>query len=157
MDHSDIFFDTFLIKREKTPQHGVWEVCIGVISEGCPSVTSDEHIPWVWFWCCIHFLNELYDGTSHQVRFIDSKLGADGGHIFFDCVRHSKTSLVLVFDHRHFLSSFWIWLIILLTVSRIRFSLGLLFRGFLLKPHRGLKSGSFWLFFIKFTPVYQSL
>ena len=50
---------------------------------------SDEHIPWVWFWCCIHFLNELYNCFSHQIWFINFMFCTNGGHIFFDGVRHS--------------------------------------------------------------------
>ena len=62
-----------------------------------------------------------------------------------------------MFGHRQFLSSFWILEITLFTVSRIRSSLDLLVRGFFVRPHRDLKSGSCWSFFIGFTPVQQSL
>ena len=57
----------------------------------------------------------------------------------------------------HFLSSFWIREIIRFTVSTILSSFGLLVRGFLFRPNRGLKSGSRWSFFIGYSPVEQSL
>jgi hypothetical protein len=61
-----------------------------------------------------------------------------------------------MFGHRHFLSSFWILVIIRLTVSRILSSLGLLDEGFFFRPHRGLVSGFRWSFFIGTSPVSQS-
>ena len=62
-----------------------------------------------------------------------------------------------MFGHRQFLSSFWIRWIIRFTVSIILSSFGLWVRGFLLRPHGGLKSGSCWSLFIWCTPVHQSL
>ena len=62
-----------------------------------------------------------------------------------------------MFRHRQFLSSFWILEITRFTVSSIRSSFDLLVRGLDFRPHRGLRSGSDWLFFIGFTPVQQSL
>jgi hypothetical protein len=62
-----------------------------------------------------------------------------------------------MFSHRQFLSSFWILEITRFTVSSIRSSLGLLVRGLDFRPHRSLVSGSDWLFFMRFTPVQQSL
>ena len=44
-----------------------------------------------------------------------------------------------------------------LTVSRIRFSFDLLDRGFFVRPHKGLSSGSCCSFFIGYPPVMQSL
>ena len=118
--------------------------------------SSDEHIPWVRFWCVVHFLNELSDGTSHEVWFIDFMFSAYGVHVFFKCLGHTQACLVRVFLHRQFLSSFWILVTIRLTISSIRSSLGLLVSGIFFRPHRGLVSGFDWLFFIGFTPVQQS-
>ena len=81
----------------------------------------------------------------------------DGGHLVFEKDRESKTGLVVVFLHMKFLSSFWIREIIRFTVSTILSSFGLLVRGFLFRPHGGLKSGSRWSFFIGYSPVEQSL
>ena len=39
----------------------------GVLSEGCPSVTSDEHIPRILIWVLLDVSDELHDGTSHEV------------------------------------------------------------------------------------------
>ena len=44
-----------------------------------------------------------------------------------------------------------------LTVSRMRFSFDLLDRGFFIRPHKGLSSGSCWSFFMGYPPVQQSL
>ena len=63
----------------------------------------------------------------------------------------------MVFGHRQFLSSFWILVIIRLTVSRILSSLGLSVRVLFVRPHKGLVSGSRWSFFIGYSPVQQSL
>jgi hypothetical protein len=101
--------------------------------------------------------DELYDGASHEVRFVDLVSVTDGGHIFLEGQWHPQAGLVGVFGHRHFLSSFWILVIIRLTVSRIRFSFDLLDRGFFVRPHKGLSSGSCWSFFIGYSPVQQSL
>ena len=62
-----------------------------------------------------------------------------------------------MFGHRQFLSSFWILVIIRLTVFSILSSLGLLDRGFVFRPHKDLESGSRWSFFIGSSPVQQSL
>ena len=128
-----------------------------VVSEGYPSITSDEHLTWILIWVLLDVGDELHDGTSHEVRFIDLVSVTDGGHVFLEGQRHPQAGLVRVFGHRHFLSSFWILAIIRLTVSRIRFSFDLLVRGLFVRPHKGLVSGSCWLFFIGFTPVQQSL
>ena len=62
-----------------------------------------------------------------------------------------------MFDHMHFLSSFWIRWITRFTVSRILSSFGLLDGIFFFRPHKGLRSGSCWSFFIGYSPVQQSL
>ena len=80
-----------------------------------------------------------------------------GGHVFLEGQRHPQAGLIGVFCHRQFLSSFWILVIIRLTVSRIRFSFDLLDRGLFVRPHKGLVSGSRWSFFIGSSPVSQSL
>ena len=88
---------------------------------------------------------------------VDLILVTDGGDLFLQNIWKSQTSLVWVFLHRYFLSSFWILETIRLTVSRMRFSFGLLDRDFFFRPHRVLVSGFRWSFFIGFTPVQQSL
>ena len=100
--------------------------------------------------------NELHNGTSHEVTLINSISVTDGGHIFLEGQRHPQAGLIWMFGHRQFLSSFWILVISLFTVSSIRSSLGLLVRGIFVRPHRGLVSGFDWSFFIGFTPVKQS-
>jgi hypothetical protein len=102
-------------------------------------------------------LDELHDGTSHEVTLVDLVSVTDGGHVFLEGQRHPQASLVGVFGHRQFLSSFWILVIIRLTVSRMRFSFDLLDRGFFVRPHKGLSSGFRWSFFIGYSPVMQSL
>ena len=100
--------------------------------------------------------DELHDGTSHEVTLIDTISVTDGGHVFLEGQRHPQTSLVGMFGHRQFLSSFWILVTIRVTVSSIRSSLGLLVRGIFFRPHMVLVSGSCWLFFIEQSPVQQS-
>jgi len=127
-----------------------------VISEGCPSVTSEKHMTWGLIGVPLDVSDELNDGTSHEVWFINLVSVTDGGHVFLEGQRHPQASLVWMFGHRQFLSSFWILEITRFTVSSIRSSLGLWVRGFFFRPHRVLVSGSCWLFFIGFTPVQQS-
>ena len=62
-----------------------------------------------------------------------------------------------MFDHRHFLSSFWIRETSRLTVSSILSFLGLLDGVLFLSPNRVLSLEFCWSFFIGFTPVQQSL
>jgi len=124
--------------------------------EGYPSVTSEKHMTWILIWVSLDVGDELHDGTSHEVWLIDLITVTDGGHVFLEGQRHSQASLVRMFGHRHFLSSFWILVIIRLTVSRILSSLGLLDEGFFFRPHRGLVSGFRWSFFIGYSPVSQS-
>ena len=50
-------------------------------------------------WVSFDVLNELDDCFTHQIRFIDLELVADGGHVFLEGQRHSQASLVRVFDH----------------------------------------------------------
>ena len=130
---------------------------MGVMSEGCPSVTSEKHMTWSMVWVLLDVSDELHNGTSHEVTLIDSISVTDGGHVFLEGQRHSQASLIWMFGHRQFLSSFWILEITRFTVSSIRSTLGLSVRGVFFRPHRGLVSGSCWSFFIGFTPVQQSL
>ena len=88
---------------------------------------------------------------------VDLILVADGGHLFLEDFWESQTGLVWVFLHKYFLSSFWILETIRLTVSRMRFFLGLLDRGFFFRPHKGVSSGSCWSFVMGYPPVQQSL
>ena len=81
----------------------------------------------------------------------------DGGHVLFEGQRHPQAGLVRVFGHRQFLSSFWILEITRFTVSSILSSLGLLVRGSFFIPHKDLRSGFDWSFFIGSSPVQQSL
>ena len=104
-------------------------------------------------WVSFDVLNELDDCFTHQVRFIDSILVADGGHVFLEGQRHSQASLVRVFDHRHFLSSFWILVITRFTVSRILSSLGLLDGVLFLSPNKVLSLEFSWSFVIGYSPV----
>ena len=69
--------------------------------------------------------DELHDGTSHEVTLINSISVTDGGHVFLEGQRHPQASLIWMFGHRQFLSSFWILEITRFTVSSIRSSLGL--------------------------------
>ena len=118
---------------------------------------SDEHQLPIIRWIRIDVLNELDNCFTHQIGLIDLIVIADVGHLFLEKDRESQTGLVVVFLHKHFLSSFWIREIIRFTVSTILSSLGLLVKGFLFRPHGGLKSGSCWSFFIGYSPVEQSL
>ncbi len=112
---------------------------------------------WSLIWVSLDVSYKLHDGTSHQIWFIDSISVTDGGHVFLEGQRHSQASLIWMFGHRQFLSSFWILEINRFTVSSIRSSLSLWVRGLDFRPHRSLVSGSDWLFFMRFTPVQQSL
>ena len=100
--------------------------------------------------------DELHDGTSHEVTLIDTISVTDGGHVFLEGHRHPQASLIWMFGHRQFLSSFWILEITRFTVSSIRSSLGLLVRGLFVRPHKDLVSGFDWSFFIRYPPVRQS-
>ena len=84
-------------------------------------------------------------------------LVTDGGHLVLEDFWKSETGLVWMFLHRCFLSSFWILEITRFTVSSILSSLGLLIRGSFFRPHKDLRSGSCWSFFIGSSPVQQSL
>jgi general stress protein CsbA len=144
-------------QTQKPPQHGDWEVYIDVISAGYPSVTSEKYMTWCLVRVLLDVSDELHDGTSHEVWFINRVSVTDGGLVFLEGQRHSQVGLIWMFGHRQFLSSFWILEITRFTVSSIRSSLGLLVRGLDFRPHRGLVSGFDWSFFIGFTPVQQSL
>jgi hypothetical protein len=151
------FSGTFSTPTQKTPQHGDWEVCMGVMSEGCPSVTSEKHMTWGLIGVSLDVSDELHNGTSHEVTLIDSISVTDGGHVLFEGQRHPQAGLIWMFGHRQFLSSFWILEITRSTVSIIRSSLGLWVRGIFFRLHKVLMSGFDWLFFMRFTPVQQSL
>ena len=139
----------------------MYAVCGDPFHRKClePVVTdaSDEHIPWCLFWIGANVGYELCNCFSHQVWFIHLILIANGGHVFFEGQRHPKTRLVRVFGHRQFLSSFWILEITRFTVSSIRFSFGLLDGVLFCSPNWILSLGFCWSFFIRFTPVQQSL
>ena len=79
-----ITFFRFFRKDKKDPVEGNYRVLSGVMSEGYPSVTSDEHVSWVLVWVSFDVLNELDDCFTHQIRFIDLELVTDGGHVFFE-------------------------------------------------------------------------
>ena len=72
------------------------------------SFQSDEHQLPIILWVRIDGLDELGYRTSHQVGLIDLVVVTDGGHFVLEEGRESKTGLVVVFLHMHFLSSFWI-------------------------------------------------
>ena len=74
---------------QKTPQHGDWGVCKGVMSEGCPSVTSEKHMTWGLIGVSLDVIDELHDGTSHEVTLINLISVTDGGHVFLEGQRHS--------------------------------------------------------------------
>ena len=131
------------------------------VSVSCPrdvrGVTSEKHMTWGLIRVLLDVSDELHNGTSHEVWLIDSISDTDGGHVFLEGQRHPQASLIWMFGHRQFLSSFWILEITRFTVSSIRSSLGLWVRGLDFRPHKVLLSGSCWSFFIGFTPVQQSL
>ena len=116
-----------------------------------------RYMTWGLIWVLLNVCDELHNGTFREVTLIDSISVTDGGHVFLGGQRHSKASLAGMFDHRQFLSSFWILEITRFTISSIRSSLGLWVSGIFFRPHRGLMSGFDWLFFMRFTPVQQSL
>ena len=72
------------------------------------SFQSDEHQLPIILWVRIDGLNELGYRTSHQVGLINVIFVTNGGHLVLEGQRHSQAGLVWVFDHMHFLSSFWI-------------------------------------------------
>ena len=61
-----------------------------------------------------------------------------------------------MFDYRQFLLSFWVLVTILLYIFSIPFSLDLLVRGILFRPHIDLLSGFRWLFSLDL-PLFNSL
>ena len=117
----------------------------------------DEHQLPIIRWVRIDVLNELDNCFTHQIGLIDLIGVADGGHLVFEKGRKTKTGLVVVFLHMHFLSSFWIRVIIRFTVSSILFPFGLLDGVLFLSPNRVLSLELCWSFFIGCTPVQQSL
>ena len=141
------------------------------MSVGCPRCTryplntgkrvvsdvSDEHVPRCILGIGANVGDEVCDCFSHQVWIGDLILVTDGGHVFFEGQRHPQASLIWMFGHSQFLSSFWILEITRFTISSILSSLGLLVRGLFVRPHKGLVSGFGWLFFIGYPPVQQSL
>ena len=86
-------------------------------------------------WVLLDVSDKLHDGTPHKVTLVDLELVTDGGHVFLEGQRHPQAGLVRVFNHRQFLSSFWILVTIRVTVSSIRSSLGLLFKDSFFRPH----------------------
>jgi hypothetical protein len=118
---------------------------------------SDEHQLPIVFCVLSVGLNELRDCTTHQVGLVDLVGVTDVGHLIFEDFRHFQASLVWMFLHRRFLSSFRILETIRLTVSRIRCSFGLLDKDLFLRPHKCLESGSWWSFFMGYPPVQSSL
>ena len=71
-------------RRKKTPQHGVWEFLPGVMSEGYPSIPSNEYIPWGLIRVSFDVLYELDDCLSHEVRLVNVIFVTDGGHILLE-------------------------------------------------------------------------
>ena len=101
--------------------------------------------------------DELDNRSTHQVRFVDLVPLTERGHILLKGQWHPQAGLIGVFLHRCFLSPFWILVITRFTVSSILSSLGLSVRGSFFRPHKDLRSGSCWSFFIGSSPVQQSL
>ena len=95
------------------------------MSEGYPSVTSEKHMTRGLVWVSLDVSDELHDGTSHEVTLVNLVTVTDDGHVFLEGQRHPQAGLIWMFGHRQFLSSFWILVISLFTVSSIRSSLGL--------------------------------
>ena len=62
-------------------------------------VTSEKHMTWSLIRVLLDVSDELHDGTSHEVWFIDSISVTDGGHVFFKCLGHTQACLVRVFLH----------------------------------------------------------
>ena len=114
---------------------------MGVMSEGFPSVTSEKHMTRGLIGVGTNVGDELCNCFSHQVRFIHLILVTDRGHVFLEGKRHPQASLIWMFGHRQFLSSFWILEITRFTISSIRSSLGLGVRGIFFSLHKGLMSG----------------
>ena len=61
------FFYTFNEAKNKTPKETQWCLILDVISEGYPSVTSDEHKSVVIIIGVRVCLNELSNSTSYKV------------------------------------------------------------------------------------------
>ena len=57
---------------------------MGVMSEGCPSVTLEKHVTWGLIGILLDVSDELNDGTSHEVTLINLVSVTDGGHIFLE-------------------------------------------------------------------------
>ena len=97
---------------------------------------SDEHVLARFIvWIFLHWLNTLCNRTAHEIWLIDLVTITDCSHVFLEGQRHPQAGLVRVFNHRQFLSSFWILVTIRVTVSSIRSSLGLLFKDSSFRPH----------------------
>ncbi|MDC0989022.1 hypothetical protein OAR29_00625 [Rhodospirillales bacterium] len=67
MIHPSIFFLIFNEAKKKTPKETQWCLILDVISEGCPSITSDEHKSVVIILGVRMTLNKLSNSTSHKV------------------------------------------------------------------------------------------
>ena len=57
---------------------------MGVMSEGCPSVTSEKHMTRGLIGVLLDVSDELHDGTSHEVTLIDLVSVTYGGHVFLE-------------------------------------------------------------------------
>ena len=154
MTHQSIFFYVFNSPKKKTPKETQWCLILDVISEGYPSVTSDEHKSVVIIIGVRVCLNELSNSTSYKVWFINLILLTNDGHRVSQNFRHSQASLVRVFFHLYFLLSFWILDTIRFTVSRILSFLGLGDGILFLRPNRVLSLSVLLSLFIWFTPYY---
>ena len=104
---------------------------------------SDEHVLARFIvWIFLYRLNTLGNRTAHEIWLIDLVTITNRSHVFFEGQWHPQAGLVRVFNHKQFLSSFWILVTIRVTVSSIRSSLGLLFKDSFFRPHWVLVSCS---------------
>ena len=61
------FFTSFYAAKNKTPKETQWCLILIVMSEGCPSVTLDEHKSVISISGVRVRLNKLSNSTSHKV------------------------------------------------------------------------------------------
>ena len=76
-------------------------------TQGVSDVSDKQQLP-IIRWVRIDGLNELDNCFSHQVGLVNVIFVTNGGHFVLEGQRHPQAGLVWVFDHMHFLSSFWI-------------------------------------------------